>query len=260
MAPWSSTRTEAIRTSHADGRGSDANGAHRATSSAINGSNTIVDAEIVPFSGRAPINYPAASVAKRSFDLVVGVLFLLALSPVMLMIALLVMRDGGGVLFRHKRIGANGKTFCCLKFRTMCVDAEAKLQKLLAEDAEARAEWKRDFKLRNDPRVTALGNFLRQTSLDELPQLFNIIKGDMSLVGPRPIVTAEAARYGAAFRDYLSCRPGLTGLWQVSGRNDVGYETRVKLDSSYARTWSLARDITILMRTVRVVFGRNGAY
>lgn len=218
----------------------------------------VADVEIVKFPSRAAISYPSSSVLKRSLDLIVGVLLLIALMPVMLIIALLVKRDGGSVLFSHKRIGANGKPFRCLKFRTMCPDAEARLQKLLDENPEARAEWERDFKLKDDPRVTRLGAFMRETSLDELPQLLNVIKGEMSLVGPRPIVSAEASRYGAAFRDYLGCRPGLTGLWQVSGRNDIDYESRVRLDSSYAREWSFFRDISILVRTVRVVFGRTG--
>jgi undecaprenyl-phosphate galactose phosphotransferase len=226
----------------------------------MGGSSTLTDAEIVHFPVRPSVEYPSASILKRTVDLVGGVLLLIALFPVMLAIALVIKRDGGSILFRHKRIGVNGKPFCCLKFRTMCADAEERLQKLLAEDPEARAEWERDFKLKNDPRVTRLGNFMRQTSLDELPQLFNVIKGEMSLVGPRPIVMAEAARYGAAFRDYLGCRPGLTGLWQISGRNDIDYDSRVQLDSSYAREWSLRRDVSILVRTVRVVFGRTGAY
>lgn len=221
---------------------------------------TTRDADVVRFPSRQPVRYPANSFFKRLFDLVFGVLFLVALAPVMALIALAVMRDGGAPMFRHRRIGANGKAFDCLKFRTMCVDAEARLAKLLSESDAARAEWERDFKLRDDPRVTRLGNFLRQSSLDELPQLLNVVRGDMSLVGPRPIVTAEAARYGAAFRDYLGCRPGLTGLWQISGRNDVDYDTRVELDSRYARSWSLSRDVVILARTVGVVFARHGAY
>jgi undecaprenyl-phosphate galactose phosphotransferase len=224
------------------------------------GSGAIADAEIVPFPARPSIQYPSNSIAKRSIDVIGGVLLLVALLPVMLVLALLVKRDGGPILFRHKRIGVNGKSFPCLKFRTMCVDAEARLQRLLAENPEARAEWERDFKLKDDPRVTPFGNFMRQTSLDELPQLFNVIRGEMSLVGPRPIVTAEAARYGAAFRDYLGCRPGLTGLWQVSGRNDLDYDSRVQLDARYAREWSLVRDVSILLRTIGVVFGRTGAY
>ena len=224
----------------------------------VAGSGAMADVEVVKFPSRTAVSYPSSSVLKRSLDIVGGILLLAALLPVMLVLTLLVKRDGGSVLFRHKRIGANGKPFHCLKFRTMCPDAEARLQKLLDENPEALAEWQRDFKLKDDPRVTGLGAFMRQTSLDELPQLFNVIKGEMSLVGPRPIVPAEASRYGSAFRDYLGCRPGLTGLWQVSGRNDIDYDTRVQLDSSYAREWSFVRDISILVRTVGVVFGRTG--
>lgn len=258
MANWSLNRNEAIRDSRFESRQPKPQDMTRGRP--MGGSGVMAEAEIVPFPARPSIHYPSASVMKRCVDLVGGILLLLALLPVMLILALLVKRDGGPILFRHKRIGANGKSFYCLKFRTMCVDAEQRLQKLLAEDSEARAEWERDFKLKNDPRVTSLGHLMRQTSLDELPQLFNVIRGEMSLVGPRPIVTAEAARYGAAFRDYLGCRPGLTGLWQVSGRNDIDYDSRVHLDACYAREWSLVRDISILLRTVGVVFGRTGAY
>jgi exopolysaccharide production protein ExoY len=183
-----------------------------------------------------------------------------ALTPVMVALALLVRADGGPVLFRQRRIGAGGRPFMCLKYRTMRTDAEAQLQQLLARDPEARASWESDFKLRVDPRITRFGSLLRQTSLDELPQLFNVLKGDMSLVGPRPIVAAEVPRYGRAIREYLNCRPGVTGLWQVSGRNDVDYPTRVKLDQTYARNWSLVADVGILFRTVRVVLLRSGAY
>lgn len=259
MAYWSLNRNEAIPDVQPENqqptRPEAARGRPMADRSAV-----MVDAEILRFPTQPAISYPSASVMKRCFDVVGGVLLLFALIPVMLAVALLVKRDGGPVLFRHKRIGANGRPFYCLKFRTMCTDAEARLQKLLAEDPEARAAWERDFKLKRDPRVTRFGDFMRRTSIDELPQLVNVIKGEMSLVGPRPIVTAEAARYGNAFRDYLGCRPGLTGLWQVSGRNDIDYDSRVRLDSAYAREWSLARDIAILVRTIGVVFGRTGAY
>ncbi|MEI9984567.1 MAG: sugar transferase [Aliidongia sp.] len=130
----------------------------------------------------------------------------------------------------------------------------------LATDPEARREWQRDFKLRKDPRVTSLGRFLRKSSLDELPQLFSVVTGEMSLIGPRPIVADEIARYGAGFSDYAACRPGITGLWQVSGRNDVDYSERVEIDSRYARNWTLVGDISILFRTVSVVLRRDGAY
>ena len=203
---------------------------------------------------------PAGSVIKRTTDIVGAALMLLALAPVMLILALLVRLDGGPALFSHTRIGAGGKTFGCLKFRSMCLDADKRLKELLERDPEARAEWERDYKLRNDPRITTVGRFLRQTSLDELPQLFNVLAGTMSLVGPRPIVRGELPRYGTAIQEYLRCRPGITGLWQTSGRNDVDYAKRVDLDCRYARTWSLKQDIVILFRTIGVVLKQSGAY
>lgn len=203
---------------------------------------------------------PATSRTKRLFDIIVGSLCLMALAPVMISLVILVRRDGGPAIFGHRRIGSDGKTFLCLKFRSMCVDAERKLQEHLANNPAARAEWDKDFKLKDDPRVTKLGQLLRRTSLDELPQLFNVLRGDMSLVGPRPIVADEVARYGERFVAYRNCRPGITGLWQVSGRNDISYRARVRLDSFYAARWSMTKDLFILIRTVAVVFRRSGAY
>ena len=182
------------------------------------------------------------------------------LAPVMLATALIVLlQDGGPVIFKHRRIGRNGETFECLKFRTMAVDAQARLAALLASDATAREEWARDQKLRCDPRITPLGGFLRKTSLDELPQLINVLRGEMNLVGPRPIVESEIARYGRRFRSYRAVKPGITGLWQVSGRNDVAYSTRVALDALYARRQSPGLDIWILLRTVPAVLMRQGS-
>jgi undecaprenyl-phosphate galactose phosphotransferase len=200
------------------------------------------------------------SIAKRSFDVVAALLILALAAPAMLVIAVLVKLDGGPILFRHRRVGAGGAAFPCLKFRTMVVDAERALNNLLAKDAAARAEWEAEFKLRKDPRITWLGRFLRKSSLDELPQLFNVLAGQMSLVGPRPIVYQEVARYSTKIADYYTCRPGITGLWQVSGRNDVSYDERVALDSRYARQWSFGRDLMILVQTIRVVLQRAGAY
>lgn len=208
----------------------------------------------------AALKEPAKRVSKRGLD-IVGAAFLLAvLSPLLLVIALLVHRDGGRVLFGHRRIGAGGRQFKCWKFRTMVPNAEQVLRDLLARDPEARREWDKDFKLRNDPRITSVGGFLRTTSLDELPQLINVLMGEMSLVGPRPIVSDEIARYGAAFHDYTRCRPGITGVWQVSGRNDTGYRQRVHLDQQYARHATFGGDIAILLRTPVAVLRRNGAY
>jgi Undecaprenyl-phosphate galactose phosphotransferase WbaP len=168
--------------------------------------------------------------------------------------------DGGAALFGHTRVGQGGQVFQCLKFRSMVVDAKERLVHLLATSPQARAEWEKDFKLKNDPRINAIGHFLRRTSLDELPQLWNVLRGDMSLVGPRPVVQDELLRYGYDVSYYLQVRPGITGLWQVSGRNDVDYETRVYLDAWYVKNWALWNDIAILFKTVRVVFDRSGAY
>ncbi|MGE0745906.1 MAG: sugar transferase [Rhodospirillales bacterium] len=202
----------------------------------------------------------AQRLSKRSFDVLGACALLILLAPLLAVVAAVVKSDGGPALFGHWRIGANGRRFRCWKFRSMVVDSEAVLRRVLDADPDARAEWQRDFKLRNDPRVTRLGRFLRQSSLDELPQLFNVLAGEMSLVGPRPIVEAEVERYGGAFQHYCACRPGITGLWQVSGRNDVLYDRRVALDRQYAETWSLAADVAILLRTVVVVTRRSGAY
>lgn len=197
---------------------------------------------------------------KRCLDLAGAISISMMLAPFLLYIAWQVRKDGGRAIYGHPRIGHNGRPFNCYKFRSMVVDANAKLAELLERDPEAKRDWERDFKLKNDPRVTRIGSFLRRTSLDELPQLWNVIRGDMSLVGPRPIVQAELERYAADVPYYLMARPGMTGLWQVSGRNDADYTTRVYLDAWYVRNWSLWYDIAILFMTVRTVFKRDGAY
>ena len=198
---------------------------------------------------------------KTMFDFVVTLVGTVMISPVLLFIALWIYKDSPGpVIFKHMRIGKNGKAFPCYKFRSMCVDAKAKLEELLETDPEAKAEWERDFKLRNDPRVTKSGAFLRKTSLDELPQIFNVLKGEMSLVGPRPIIQEELERYGEYVGDYLMVKPGITGMWQVSGRSDIDYEERVLLDSWYVRNWSVWTDIVMLFKTFKVVLLRKGAY
>jgi Undecaprenyl-phosphate galactose phosphotransferase WbaP len=194
-------------------------------------------------------------------NVLIAVAALLFLAPVMIAVALAVyVQDGGPVLFAHQRIGRGGRRFPCLKFRSMAVDAPARLAELLASDPEARAEWEQDHKLRNDPRVTPLGGFLRKSSLDELPQLFNVLRGEMSLVGPRPIVEAEVPKYGRRFRAYCAVKPGITGLWQVSGRNDTTYRTRVALDCLYARRRTLWLDAYIIACTVPAVLTRRGSY
>ncbi|MDB5999108.1 MAG: exopolysaccharide biosynthesis protein [Rhizobacter sp.] len=189
-----------------------------------------------------------------------ALLLLLALSPVMAVLAVMVWRSSGApVLFGHYRVTQSGRLFRCLKFRTMYADAESMLSELLAKDPAARQEWQRDQKLTHDPRVTTIGKFLRRTSLDELPQLFNVLSGDMRLVGPRPITVSELTRYGAVRWHYLRVRPGMTGLWQVSGRNNTTYDERVALDRSYVEKRSLLLDASILLRTIKVVLLRDGA-
>ena len=200
------------------------------------------------------------SKAKRVLDIAGALAIGLVFSPLIIVIAVRMAQEGGPVLFRHRRIGQGGKTFDCLKFRTMVPNAEQILQELLEKDPEARAEWLRDHKLRSDPRVTRLGRFLRKTSLDELPQLWNVLRGEMSLVGPRPIVREEIVRYGRHLSEYLSSKPGITGLWQVTGRNDTDYRRRVVLDVYYARNQTTLMDVTILFKTVKVVLWGHGAY
>jgi Undecaprenyl-phosphate galactose phosphotransferase WbaP len=201
-----------------------------------------------------------ARLTKRLFDTLVAALLLVLLSPLMLVIALLLKLEGGSVLFAHQRIGKNGRKFDCYKFRSMVPNAEQQLRNLLQHNAQLKAQWDKEHKLKDDPRISRIGDFLRRTSLDELPQLFNVLKSEMSLVGPRPIVQDELQKYGLEKSYYLMVRPGMTGLWQVSGRNDVDYETRVYLDAWYVKNWSLWYDLAILVKTIKVVFGRNGAY
>ena len=198
---------------------------------------------------------------KRSFDFTASLVGSLAIAPLLLCIsAAIYIASPGPVIFAHRRVGSRGRKFPCYKFRTMVTNAQEQLEKHLRENLAARAEWEKDFKLKDDPRVTKIGAFLRKTSLDELPQLFNVIKGEMSLVGPRPIVEKEIERYGSYIEDYYLVRPGMTGYWQVSGRNDIDYEERVQMDAWYVRNWSLWQDIVLLLKTVKVVVGRNGAY
>jgi lipopolysaccharide/colanic/teichoic acid biosynthesis glycosyltransferase len=188
-------------------------------------------------------------------------LALLFFLPLMVLVALAIWcQDRGPVIFAHRRIGRDGRKFPCLKFRSMAIDAEELLQEVLSSDAEAREEWERDHKLRNDPRVTKLGLFLRRSSLDELPQLINVIRGEMDLVGPRPIVDGEIVKYGARFKHYCAVNPGITGLWQVSGRTDASYRSRVAMDCVYAKSKSVPLDLWILAVTVPAVLLRKGSY
>ncbi|MFV8868465.1 undecaprenyl-phosphate galactose phosphotransferase WbaP [Serratia fonticola] len=197
---------------------------------------------------------------KRSFDLIGSALLLLLLMPVFLILTVIISRDGKTVVYGHERVGKNGRKFKCLKFRSMVINSKEVLDELLKSSEDARNEWAKDFKLKNDPRVTKIGHFLRKTSLDELPQLWNVFVGEMSLVGPRPVIYEELERYAGDVDYYLMAKPGMTGLWQVSGRNDIDYDTRVYFDAWYVKNWSLWNDIAILFKTIKVVLKRDGAY
>lgn len=197
---------------------------------------------------------------KRVFDILGAIGIAVLISPLLAFIAISLAIGKGPIIFGHRRIGKNGEFFTCYKFRTMVPNAEQVLEKLFKAKPELRTEWLLDHKLRDDPRVTRLGAFLRKTSLDELPQLWNVLRGDMSLVGPRPIVKDEIFRYGRAFRHYVAVKPGMTGLWQVKGRNDTSYFRRVALDRMYAMKSCVILDIGILFKTFSVVVARRGAY
>jgi len=198
---------------------------------------------------------------KRIFDLICTFTGGMLILPIIAIISLLVAIDNkGSVIFAHRRIGKDGKEFPCYKFQTMIPNAQEKLVEHLAANPEAKKEWDETFKLTNDPRVTKLGGFLRKTSLDELPQLWNVIKGEMSLVGPRPIVKKEIERYGEYFREYAMVLPGITGMWQASGRSDTTYEERVAMDTWYVRNWSVWLDIMYLAKTFQAVIWGKGAY
>lgn len=193
--------------------------------------------------------------ACRTFDIVVTLGLLAAFLPLMIFCFFAVRSSGPGpILFRQNRIGRNGQEFRCLKFRTMSCDSEDVINRLLESDEKAREQWASVQKLERDPRITRVGYFLRRYSLDELPQLFNVLMGDMSVVGPRPIVSAEIPRFRSRFADYCSVKPGLTGLWQVSGRHKLTYHERVRLDAEYARSKSLRTDVRLLWKTVPIVF------
>ena len=204
------------------------------------------------------LNHLSARLSKQIFDIVVAAMLLLT-APVLAVLALLVRADGGPAFYAHERIGERGRRFGCLKFRTMVTDADAALARLLAGDPAAAAEWQRSRKLVRDPRITRIGRLRRRTSLDEPPQLINVLRGEMSLVGPRPIVAAEIAQYGAAIALYYRIKPGITGLWQVSGRSVTSYPQRVEMDTWYVKSWALSHDIAILVRTVGAVLSGRGA-
>lgn len=198
---------------------------------------------------------------KRALDVVLATLALIFIAPLLLVIAAIIkLQDGGPALFVQKRIGQNGETFSCFKFRSMTTNASERLAELLERDPAARHEWETTHKLRHDPRITKLGHFLRKSSLDELPQLINIIRGDMSVVGPRPIVEAEIVKYGSYFDYYKSTKPGLTGLWQVSGRSNTTYAERVQMDVRYARDRTVLGDIRIIAMTIPAILTSRGAH
>jgi Undecaprenyl-phosphate galactose phosphotransferase WbaP len=198
---------------------------------------------------------------KRTCDLTLTLLGGVVCLPVIALVALAIkLSSRGPVFFGHERIGRYGHRFKALKFRTMVTNGDAVLAAHLAENPEARDQWRRDHKLKHDPRITPIGRILRKTSLDELPQLWNVLRGEMSLIGPRPIVHEEISNYGDDFDVYLQALPGITGLWQVSGRNDISYRQRVSLDVEYVVTWSIWLDALILLRTAFVVVCQRGAY
>jgi Undecaprenyl-phosphate galactose phosphotransferase WbaP len=216
--------------------------------------------EVLLMRVRNNLSRPIPRFIKRTFDIFISLLLIVLLSPLFAFLCWCVRKDKGPAFFGHERIGLKGKPFRCYKFRSMVMNAEEVLEQLLENDVAARSEWERDFKLKNDVRITQIGSFLRKSSLDELPQLWNVLKGDMSLVGPRPVIDKELARYGNKAFFYLEVRPGITGLWQVSGRNDIDYCHRVYLDVWYVKNWSIWYDIAILCNTFKVVFGKQGAY
>jgi undecaprenyl-phosphate galactose phosphotransferase len=222
---------------------------------------SLIDGHVVMFRVRNNLKNKWNRAIKLVFDKVATILGGIVIAPVFLLIMLWIKMDSPGpVIFKHKRIGQNGKEFYCYKFRTMCADARERLEELLRTNPELKKEWEENFKLKNDPRVTRSGKYLRSTSLDELPQIINVLKGEMSLVGPRPIIAEEIHYYGKYIDDYYMVRPGITGMWQTSGRSDTGYEQRVQIDTWYVRNWDFWFDVVLLWRTMKVVIQRKGAY
>lgn len=206
-------------------------------------------------------SHPIGFASKRAADVIVAACGIVLLAPFFIICCVVtICFSPGPVLFRHERVGFNGRRFKCLKFRTMAVDAQERLRRHLELDAQAAAEWAASRKLRTDPRITLVGAMLRRSSLDEIPQLFNVLKGDMSIVGPRPVTEEELNRYSDAITAYYACRPGITGLWQVSGRSSTTYQRRVVLDSYYANNWSMVLDAKIMMATIPAVCRHDTAY
>ena len=221
-----------------------------------------IDFGRIPFdaSGHVEPIATQTDIFKRGFDIVVASIALVLLAPLILLFALLVrFQDGGRSFFAQSRYGLNGKTFRCYKLRSMSENADECLADILTKDADLRSEWQSTQKLKKDPRITPLGGLLRKSSIDELPQLWNVIKGDMSIVGPRPIVKNEIQKYGDSYRFYTAVRPGLTGLWQVEGRTDTTYQERVEMDVRYVQTRSFWKDVWIVVRTIPAVIASRGA-
>ena len=202
----------------------------------------------------------ANGLSKRMFDFAVAAAAMVFLAPLFLtVIALIKLTDRGPIFYRHTRVGRQGARFECLKFRTMATDSEERLAHILQTDPHAAAEWEDGQKLKKDPRITKVGAFLRKSSIDELPQLWNVLRGDMSVIGPRPITRAELNRYGKDRRYYLLVRPGITGLWQVSGRSSTGYEKRIRYDREYLEEWSWLGEFWILLMTIPAVLNTEDA-
>lgn len=199
---------------------------------------------------------------KRIFDIVFSLLTMVIIIPVSIIVMILIMIESPGAapIFKHYRVGRGGTLFPCYKFRSMVPNAKEKLQEYLKNNPEAKIEWDKYFKLKNDPRITKIGKIIRKTSIDELPQFINVLKGEMSWVGPRPIIKDEIHYYGKYIKDYYAVLPGITGMWQVSGRSEIGYKDRVSLDVWYVRNWSIWIDITLILKTIKTVLFRKGAY
>jgi exopolysaccharide production protein ExoY len=207
------------------------------------------------------VSRPVGLASKRAIDILLALFGIILLAPLLTICSLAVaLSSPGPVLFRHRRVGFNGKPFYCLKFRTMVMDAPERLRQLLNSDKAAAAEWAASCKLHYDPRITTIGNLLRKSSLDELPQLFNVLKGEMSVVGPRPVTEEELVRYSSAATAYKACRPGITGLWQISGRSTTTYNKRIACDTFYAQNWTVALDVKIIMITIPSLLLDDTAY
>ncbi|WP_243429732.1 sugar transferase [Acetobacter sacchari] len=253
LCPMSASISGAHTKRHPEAAGSASDALHTTTDF----SPEMADESIFVRSG---FRFKVERSTKVALDIFGAALLLLAASPVLLVLWVLVRLDGGPGTYGHMRVGLNGKLFPCLKFRSMVVNSAQALDDILANDPVAAAEWAATRKLKNDPRITPVGRFLRKTSLDELPQLLNVLRLEMSLVGPRPVVESELDYYGRNARYYLAVRPGVTGLWQVSGRSDTSYGERVRLDTDYVRGWTLGRDIMILLKTLPAVLFQKGAH